>query len=47
MIADKRYKLIIHGDGTIRLYNLDTDPWENKNIADDNPDIVQRLSSLY
>jgi len=47
MIADKQYKLIIHGDGTIRLYDLDTDPWENKNIADNNPHIVQRLRSLY
>jgi arylsulfatase A-like enzyme len=29
--------------GPVELYNLDTDPHETKNVADENPDVVRRI----
>ncbi|MDP7520378.1 MAG: hypothetical protein QF438_09560, partial [Phycisphaerales bacterium] len=34
------------GDTTMLLFNLDTDPGETTNVADDHPDIVARLETL-
>ncbi|MHB8900369.1 MAG: sulfatase family protein [Thermoguttaceae bacterium] len=40
------WKLIFLIDGTRELYNLDSDLGETTNLADSNPDVVQRLTGL-
>jgi arylsulfatase A-like enzyme len=35
------------GDGKWQLYNIVDDPGENHNVADQHPDILQKLSSAY
>ncbi len=45
-IRSERYRLIIHNDGGIELYDHLTADGETKNIADDNPQIVDELSEL-
>lgn len=42
---DGRYKLV-HDENDFLLYDLQTDPLENKNIAADNPAIVERMSKM-
>ena len=34
------------GEPTVELYNLKTDPHEDKNVYDSHPQIVARLSAL-
>lgn len=46
-ITTKEYKLIIFKDAPPELYDLMNDVGENNNIASSNPDIVERLSSMY
>lgn len=43
LISDGRYKLILENHKQIRLYNIEEDPWENLNIAKDNPQIKKRF----
>jgi len=43
MISDGEYKLIVEKKNKIRLYYLIEDPWENTNIAEDKPQIVDKL----
>ena len=45
MINDGRYKLIVADDEQNRLYDLDQDPWETNNIAEEKPDDVRRLKA--
>jgi arylsulfatase len=35
------------GDGKWQLYNIVEDPGENHNVADQHPDILQKLTSAY
>jgi len=43
LISDGKFKLILENHEKIRLYNLEEDPWENHNIAEDNPQIKKRF----
>ena len=45
MINDGRYKLIVADGEQNRLYDLDQDPWETNNIAEEKPDDVRRLKA--
>jgi len=36
-----------HTDGKWELYNISNDPAQNNNVADENPDLVQKMSSAY
>jgi arylsulfatase len=46
MVFDGRYKLIDSKNATITLYDLQKNPSESINIADQNPEIVNRLNVL-
>ena len=42
------WKLMMNGkDGKIWLYNIEKDREENHNVADENPDIVNRLRNMF
>lgn len=41
------WKLISHGSSDSELYNLDQDPYENTNVAAENPAVVHRLRGHY
>lgn len=44
-VRDDQWKLLCDYDGgSPQLYNLETDPGESRNVAEDNPDVVQKLS---
>ncbi|MFD0678574.1 MULTISPECIES: sulfatase family protein [unclassified Paenibacillus] len=43
VVSDREWKLIVEKDECDRLYQLKNDPWENRNGAEDHPDIVARL----
>ncbi|MHA1369460.1 MAG: sulfatase family protein [Promethearchaeota archaeon] len=44
LIADNRYKLVKFDEKKeILLFDLQVDPWENNNISEDNPEIVEKL----
>ncbi len=44
-VRDGQWKLLCDYDGTRpQLYNLDTDPGESSNVADENPDIAKELT---
>jgi arylsulfatase A-like enzyme len=43
-VRDDRYALIVRNDGEeAKLYDLSTDPEQNKNVAGKNPDVVKRM----
>ena len=46
MIADGRYKLILTEREPQRLFDLREDPWEDRDIADTTPAVVDRLRQL-
>ena len=46
MIADGRYKLILTEREPPRLFDLREDPWEDRDIADTTPAVVDRLRQL-
>ena len=46
MVFDGKYKLIDSKKDPLILYDLQNNPSETKNIADQNPEIVRRLSAL-
>lgn len=47
MVQDHRYKLVEgYGDGRL-LFDRETDPWENENLAGAKPGEVERLSKLF
>jgi arylsulfatase A-like enzyme len=49
MVRDKRYKLIeyVVDDGRqTQMFDLESDPWERHNLADQHPDEVARLRAL-
>jgi hypothetical protein len=43
MVSDGAYKLIVQTDKEHRLYDLNADPWEERNIASKQTAIVERL----
>ena len=42
-IRTDRYRLIVHGDGHAELYDHQSDQGETVNLANDRPDVVERL----
>ncbi|MEW5720157.1 MAG: hypothetical protein AB1817_16140, partial [Chloroflexota bacterium] len=46
MICDGRYKLVVEPSKPTVLFDLETDPLENTNIAAAMPDQVERLRDL-
>jgi len=46
VIITRKYKLIIPKNSKYLLYDLDNDPWENKNIAEENIGVIKDLLSL-
>lgn len=44
-IRTDQYKYIRGSDGSQKLYNLWSDPDENENVADSNPDVLNQLNS--
>ena len=46
LVWDGRYKLVLSRQGGPRLYDLETDPWEDENIAADAPAALARLQGL-
>ena len=44
-IRDGKWKLLVNGDKTTELYDLDTDPSETKNLSKANPQVVKDLSA--
>lgn len=42
-VITKKHKLIVYSDETCELYDLISDPWEMKNIADEQPNITAEL----
>ena len=45
-VRDGKWKLLCEYDGSKpQLYNLDSDPREKSNVADDNPKVVDRLTA--
>ncbi len=45
-IRTDRYRLITHGGGGVELYDHVRDPYEQTNVADEQPDVVSELSRL-
>lgn len=45
-IRTDRYRLIVHGKGSVELYDHDTEQAETKNIADQKPGVVAELTKL-
>jgi arylsulfatase A-like enzyme len=43
MISDGEFKLVVEGGDVYRLYNLKDDPWENNDISEENPLILNKL----
>ena len=43
MISDGEFKLVIEDGERYRLYNLKDDPWENNDISEENPLILNKL----
>jgi len=46
VIITRKYKLLIPKNSKYLLYDLDNDLWENKNIAEENMDVIKDLLSL-
>jgi arylsulfatase len=46
VVCDSRYKLVNIDDEDMRLYDTMADPWENCNIAGENPDVVDKLLNI-
>nr|MDO8085355.1 sulfatase-like hydrolase/transferase [Candidatus Sigynarchaeum springense] len=44
--SDGRFKLVLHANRTASLYDLDADPWENKDVATIHPKEVKRLKDI-
>ncbi len=43
MISDGEFKLVVENGDTYRLYSLKDDPWENNDISEENPLILNTL----
>lgn len=46
-IMNKRYKLIEFEDAEPELYDMETDPEEQTNIAEGNEELIESLHALY
>ena len=46
LIFDGRYKLVVGWEDSPMLFDTVEDPWEDVNIAADEPEIVTRLAAL-
>ena len=46
LVWDGRYKLVLSREGGPRLYDLETDPWEDENIAANAPGELAHLQGL-
>ena len=46
IVCDGRFKLVVGGQNTPMLFDLEADPWEDRNIAAESPEIVDRLESM-
>ncbi len=44
LICDEKYKAIFKCDEKIKLFDIQEDPWENNDIAEENPEAVQKIS---
>ena len=45
-IRTDRYRLIVHGKGSVELYDHDTEQAETENVADQKPGVVAELRKL-
>ena len=43
MISDGQFKFVVESGVTYRLYNMKDDPWENNDISEENPLILNKL----
>ena len=43
-IRTNQYRLIRHSDGAVELYDHNSEAAETQNVADQHPDIVQKLT---
>jgi arylsulfatase len=43
--SDGGWKLIVEMNRPDRLYHLSSDPWENRNVAEDHPEVTERLKA--
>ena len=46
MVFDGRYKLVVHAGHKRILFDMDQDPQEDNNIAEFQPNVVERLRCL-
>ena len=46
LVYDGRYKLVVGWEDTPMLFDTVEEPWEDVNIAADEPEIVARLAAL-
>jgi arylsulfatase A-like enzyme len=46
MAFDGRYKLVMNGDSAPLLYDVEDDPWEDRNIASGRAKIVEELAKI-
>lgn len=45
-VTDGRYKLVVQQGQADRLFDLDADPWEDADLAEKEPQIVERLRTI-
>lgn len=45
-ILDKKYKYICDINGEKLLYDIESDPWEGKNIINENPEIAEKYENI-
>lgn len=43
--SDGEWKLIVELNRPDRLYHLTSDPWETRNVAEDHPEVTERLKA--
>ncbi len=46
-VRSGKWKLLKLGDGPVRLYNIEADPGEAKDLSAEFPQVVQKLAKLY